>query len=430
MARPHSKYSWLYAMFKPLFWATANGFYKKIEILGIEHIPSAGTPVIMVSNHQNGMMDPVMLCMVHPRQLHFLTRSDVFKKPLAAKFFNSLNMMPVYRERDNLPDMAERNEAIFNECSDRLAGGCTIALFPEGTHGNVKHLRPAKKGAARLALGAVARHTQLHNILLLPVGIDYSDFIDYRSVLRVTYGPPLRLANYIDTHAVSQNKAVIDLTRDLENALRQTMVHYHPAELYPAGRMAFQLSNTARLVSDETSFSRILSDKMASMQSADRMALEEELKACKSMAKSMRLDERAFSRNRSEWVIFTILTVFWVCRQAVRWVPYRWVERFTARKVRDPHFISSARLVLTMFALPVWWLLLGTTAALILGNAWLLLLIPAGAGLVTLPGLLADDCLQIMRQRIRWRKLRSTTEGLKLDVLRQSLTERLRRLLA
>lgn len=430
MARPHAKYSWIYAMFKPLVWATANGFYRKRIVTGKEHIPPAGTPVIIVSNHQNGMMDPVMLCLVHPKQLHFLTRSDVFKKPLAAKFFGAINMMPIYRDRDNLPDMAERNEAIFNECSDRLAGGCTIALFPEGTHGNMKHLRPAKKGAARLAFGAAARHPQLDNLVVLPVGMDYSDFIDYRSVLRVTYSPPLRLSGYMDAYAANQNKAVTELTRDFENALRQTMVHYHPAELYPAGRVAFQLAHTSGLARDEVAFSRIFSEKMAGLPNAERMAMEEELKACKASAKSMGLDERAFSPKGNEWIVFVILLNFWIYRQIVRWVPYKWVERFTARKVRDPHFISSARLVLTMFALPVWWLVLGTVASLVFGNAWLLLWVPVCAGLVTVPGLMADDSLQMMRQRMRWRKWRNTPEGQHLQAQRQSLTERLRSFLA
>jgi len=432
MAEAKSKYSWLYAVFTPWVWAGAKGFYKSITVSGLENLPSKDTPTIMVSNHQNGMMDPVMLCLVHHKQLHFLTRADVFKKPLAGKFFRAINMMPVYRERDNVDDIAERNDEIFNECSDRLAGGNTIALFPEGTHGNMKHLRPAKKGAARLAFGAIFRHPGLNELVILPAGMDYTDFIDYRSELSVRYGKAIRVSDYLPLYHENPSKAINDLTKDLNKALQDTMVHYEPSELYPAGRVAYRLASVDGPATDEVGFSRKFSHAVARLSPENRAQLEKDLMTYKQSCKSSGLREEAFKPidlNR-ELVVFAVLSPFWLVRIAASRVPFLWVERFVKRKVKDPHFISSARLVLTMFALPVWWVLLGVMAAFIFQNAWLFLSVPAVFGLSTLPGLVADDRLQLLLNKRVFLKLKKSNPESNVFRIRERLLAFLRELLA
>lgn len=431
MAEKKSKYSWPYAIFTPWVWAGAKGYYRSIKVLGQENLPPEGTPTILVSNHQNGMMDPVMLCLVHHKQLHFLTRADVFKKPLAGKFFRAINMMPVYRERDNVEDIAERNEEIFNECSDRLAGGNTVALFPEGTHGNVKHLRPAKKGAARLAFGAIQRHDCLSELVILPAGMDYTDFIDYRSQLSVRYGKVILVRDYLTLYQENPSKAINDLTRDLNTALQDAVVHYVPSELYPAGRVAFKLASVSGLAADEVAFSRKFSQAICLLSPENRFQLERDLLSYKQSCKSIGLKEEAFELKSmyKEFAVFAVLSPFWLVRIAARWVPFLWVERFVKRKVKDPHFISSARLILTMFALPVWWIFFGVLAAAIFQNAWLLLALPVGLGLSTLPGLAANDNLQLLMQRQVYRSHKKSNPQSDVFKKRELLLSALRKML-
>ena len=55
-------------------------------------------------------------------------------------------MLPVYRERDKVEGMFDKNDQIFKECYARIASGAVIALFPEGTHRGRKQLFQFKKG--------------------------------------------------------------------------------------------------------------------------------------------------------------------------------------------------------------------------------------------------------------------------------------------
>ena len=82
----------------------------------------------MVRNHQNGMMDPLNICGQTYRQFHWLTRADVFGILYLERSY-CFNQMPIYRQRDRMSDIREKNEIIWNNCSDRLEIGTAMALF-------------------------------------------------------------------------------------------------------------------------------------------------------------------------------------------------------------------------------------------------------------------------------------------------------------
>ena len=95
------------------------------------------------------------------------------------------NSIPIYRRQDadgtdpaaqvSPEELARPNEATFGRCYDYLGQGGTIMIFPEGTSVSERRLRPLKTGAARIALGAEARHDFKLGLHMLPVGINYFD---------------------------------------------------------------------------------------------------------------------------------------------------------------------------------------------------------------------------------------------------------------
>ncbi|NLA23439.1 MAG: hypothetical protein GX879_00575, partial [Bacteroidales bacterium] len=93
-------------------------FYKKITAEGLENIPMK-TPLIYAPNHQNALLDPLLIIATCKRQIVFLTRADVFLNKFVTKFFNWLKILPVYqiREgRENLP----KNYTSFDQIIDVL----------------------------------------------------------------------------------------------------------------------------------------------------------------------------------------------------------------------------------------------------------------------------------------------------------------------
>jgi len=129
-------------------------FFRRIEISGSEHVPSAG-PVLFVLNHPNGLIDPGFLLCLAPRRVSFLAKAPLFRMPVVGWLCRTFQAIPVHRRQDAGSDPAQNRET-FEAARRVLAGGGAIAIFPEGTSHNDPQLRPFKTGAARIALGAAA----------------------------------------------------------------------------------------------------------------------------------------------------------------------------------------------------------------------------------------------------------------------------------
>ncbi len=185
-------------------------YYNKITIKGTENIPKNGA-TLFVGNHQNALIDPLLIATTNNRNTHFLTRAGVFKRKLIIKFFDSVQMIPIYRVRDGWSTLS-KNEAIFKKCIEILNTQKSLLIFPEGSHNLVKKLRPLSKGFTRIIFGALKKYPDL-KINIVPVGLNYNDTTEYPSSASIYYGKPI-LANDFwdknDIHKSTNNlKAVV-----------------------------------------------------------------------------------------------------------------------------------------------------------------------------------------------------------------------------
>jgi len=102
-------------------------YYSKIVISGEQHIP-VNKPILFLPNHQSALLDVLLVGIHCNRKPWFLTRSDVFKKPLFKKLFTYLQMIPIYRIRDGRESL-KNNDAVFKQCAQLLERGEAILMF-------------------------------------------------------------------------------------------------------------------------------------------------------------------------------------------------------------------------------------------------------------------------------------------------------------
>src|SRR5262249_8558324 len=74
-------------------------FYRRVDVVGLERVPAAGG-LIVAANHQNGLVDPMMLMARLSRTLQPLTKSTLFKHPIVAPFLHLAHAVPIYRRQD------------------------------------------------------------------------------------------------------------------------------------------------------------------------------------------------------------------------------------------------------------------------------------------------------------------------------------------
>ena len=197
---------------------------------GLENLPKGKEPYVLISNHQNGMMDALNVCGALPKQYHFLARADVFWNSFARWFLMSCNIMPIYRQRDRLPDLRDRNNAIWGSCVERLQLGAALALFPEGNHNPQKNVRDMKQGVADFLGRAVSKHPDLKRIKLIALGQDYEDYPGYRRRWSIRIGEPIE---WLDLYDESTGKVDYkSLAVRMKKGLSKVAVDLQPKEEY------------------------------------------------------------------------------------------------------------------------------------------------------------------------------------------------------
>ena len=141
-------------------------------------------PVLIAANHPNSFLDAILTASIFKEPIYSLARGDAFAGRWINKILTSFNMLPVYRVSEGVENI-ENNYATFDACQKLFEQNKTVLIFSEGHCINEWHLRPLKKGTARLALRAWEDNIPL---IVLPLGINYSSFRFYGKNMILNFG--------------------------------------------------------------------------------------------------------------------------------------------------------------------------------------------------------------------------------------------------
>lgn len=203
-------------------------YYRKIEVVGRENIPK-DKPVILLANHQNALMDALMIVMNVRVAPYFLARSDLFKNRLVSRFLRYLQMIPIYRFRDGR-DTLKNNPAIFRKCGDLLALGKTIMLFPEGNHGIRRRVRwPMRKGFVQMIFSALENNKDL-DIRIVPIGMNYQKAEGFPDSVAMHIGKDFAVQDFYDPENLAATESL--LKNEVYGRLKRLTTHIPEEEDY------------------------------------------------------------------------------------------------------------------------------------------------------------------------------------------------------
>lgn len=201
-------------------------FYRRVSLGG--EVPAAG-PVLLVANHPNGLIDPVVVSNAASRRIRMLAKAPLFHMPGISLLVKGVGALPVYRAKDGA-DTAQ-NAATFRAVAAALCQGSAVLIFPEGISHDEPQLQKLKTGGARMALQACAAGASA--LCVVPVGLVYRDKDRFRSEVATLVGAPMAVAPYLQQGAPDDPIVVKQLTDDMAASLRAVTINLEAWEDLP-----------------------------------------------------------------------------------------------------------------------------------------------------------------------------------------------------
>jgi len=161
----------LYSFLKIYVRLAALIFCRKIIVSNSSLLKEKG-PLLVACNHPNSFLDAIILDILFEQPVWSLARGDAFVNKKVNRLFQSFRILPIYRTSEGVENLSE-NYKTFDACIDLFRKNGIVQIFSEGKCINEWHLRPLKKGTARLAFSSWEKNIPLR---VLPIAINYSSF--------------------------------------------------------------------------------------------------------------------------------------------------------------------------------------------------------------------------------------------------------------
>lgn len=212
------------------------GYFRSVQVWGRTRIPE-DRPVLLVVNHFNGFVDPVIVVKVLERLPRLLAKATLWSILPLRPVLALGGVIPVYRRDDG---DTGGNVRSFAKAEAALRGGHTVAIFPEGTTHDEPRLAEVHTGAARIALGARAQGAE--GLAIVPVGLAFDDKLALRSRAFARVGEPILLDEAVDPSVdETDHAAVRELTEQVRDRLQTVSPEFEDRYEHGALSLAAEL---------------------------------------------------------------------------------------------------------------------------------------------------------------------------------------------
>ena len=367
---------------RPLARALAGIWFRSLRREGPAVPPG---PALILLNHPNGLLDPLAVEALLEPSPGWLAKATLWRVPPLRPFLALFRAIPVTRPKDGGASPESIAES-FRRVHQVLAGGGSVALFPEGISHAGADLAPLKTGAARIALSSPVPPR------IVPAGLVYGDRALFRHGALLRTGPEIP---WVDLRPKGTDpEAVLELTARIRAALLPLTLHGPEAgALALAQEVAWLLAEAPGSRADLEALRRqvkALLPRLEALAADERAALQAEVQAARDWLRDrgVRPDQVGHPYPWAE-------VRHWLPRAALRlalgilllpsallfWPPYRLVGWVAARATDERDVTATFKLLGGVLLFPLWTLVLALGAGHFLG--WL------GAGLALLAALLA-----------------------------------------
>ncbi len=175
------------------FWGRFSLFLAgaRVTVAGLDKIPE-GEPVIFMGNHQSNF-DILSLYAALPRHFSWIAKEELFRIPLFGYAMKRAGYLPLDRSD------GRRALKTVESAAEKIRGGTSVVIFPEGTRTMDGKLLPFKRGGFLLAARA--------GVPIVPFTINGSARVNPAKRLEIHPGPiSIRFGDPIPTKGSTGRK--------------------------------------------------------------------------------------------------------------------------------------------------------------------------------------------------------------------------------
>lgn len=208
----------IYRFIQGLVWVSYALYFRRIVFINRDRMKARG-PMLVISNHPNTLMDPLMALYRMREQCFLLANYSLFKNPIGNAILSTLYCIPIQRMNDVPDGQPLRNEEAFRRCDEHLIGGGSIYIAVEGTSFPERRVRDLKTGMARIAFSAEMQTDFKLDLRILPIVITYFEPLKFWKDVVVEIGEPISVDSWREAYLKNPRKAIGDFTQSVENQM-------------------------------------------------------------------------------------------------------------------------------------------------------------------------------------------------------------------
>ncbi len=214
----------LYNLFRVFLWLLYICFFRRVYCLNFKQIPKK-EPLIFISNHSNGFLDPVLIAAMQSRPVYFWIRAIEFSGGFKSWLLYKLHGLPIYRLQDGRKKMHKNRDSLKKTRELLYKNRNSVFIAPEGGCIVQKKMNPFKLGCAQLAFKMMEENNWEIDVKIQPTGVNYTYHEKFRSEVFVCIGEVISVLDYKESYLKDRPGTVRKLTQDMFSQLRDQMVY-------------------------------------------------------------------------------------------------------------------------------------------------------------------------------------------------------------